>query len=98
MWMIGLLSPPDDAVRASLAARIQRSRQERNIASDTREVRLDRRQKAGLTLIGIWVVIVIVIALVTHRLVALGVARSLSGVGFPVSQLPAPRRSKPQGR
>jgi len=62
MWMIGLLSPPDDAVRASLAARIQRSRQERNIASDTREVRLDRRQKAGLTLIGIWVVIVIVIA------------------------------------
>jgi peptidoglycan/LPS O-acetylase OafA/YrhL len=38
---------------------------------------LDRRQKAGLTLTGLWLVIVIVIALVTHRLVARGCSESI---------------------
>jgi hypothetical protein len=59
---------------------------------------LDRRQKTGLTLIGIWVVIVIVIALVTHRLVALGLLGICPALAFPFRKLPAPRSPKPQGQ
>jgi len=59
---------------------------------------LDRRQKTGLTLIGIWAVIVVVIELVTHRIVALGLLGLCPALAFPFRKLPAPRPPKPQGK
>jgi len=59
---------------------------------------MDRRQKIGLTLIGIWAVIVIAIVIVTHRPVALGLLGLCPALAFPFRKLPAPRPPKPQGK